>query len=244
MWIPSLNVIGLIAIGIGILIAVLIKKRKADTTEVTILGAENSLQLSRAKLTILLGSTLVISGLVLGYLEYQSETMGPIEIRNIEIIEAAVKRIEAPNAYTIEKSSFISTFKSNLDNDVLVKQINDEVALAGDYLFREGRLWHKKNELEILKGESEGKSSIVVGLMKVYAWDNRFCIEFSLLEKNYNAYLIEIFGSKEAVTSFIATLAETKLDAWNRYVFENNLSGMDKGRKYDSWSLKYNAGIH
>lgn len=203
MWIPSLNAIGLIVIGIGILIAVLIKKRKADTTEVTILGAENSVQLSRAKLTMLLGSTLVISGLVLGYLEYQSVTKGRIEVRNIEIIESAVKQIKAANDITLDKVSFISSFQSNLDNDVLVKQINDEVALADDYLYREERLWNKDNYLAILNGESEGKSSIVIGLMKVYYWYNPKGAEYSLLEQKYGEYLLNIFDSEGAVNWFI-----------------------------------------
>ena len=203
MWIPSLNAIGLIVIGIGILIAVLIKKRKADTTEVTILGAENSVQLSRAKLTMLLGSILVISGLVLGYLEYQGETKGRIEVRNIEIIEAAVKQIKAADDTTLDKVSFISSFQSNLDNDVLVKQINDEVALADDYLYREDRLWNKDNDLAILNGESEGKSSIVIGLMKVYYWYNPKGAEYSLLEQKYGEYLLNIFDSEGAVNWFI-----------------------------------------
>jgi len=203
MWIPSLNAIGLIVIGIGILIAVLIKKRKADTTEVTILGAENSVQLSRAKLTMLLGSTLVISGLVLGYLEYQSVTKGRIEVRNIEIIESAVKQIKAANDITLDKVSFISSFQSNLDNDVLVKQINDEVALADDYLYREDRLWNKDNDLAVLNGESEGKSSIVIGLMKVYYWYNPKGAEYSLLEQKYGEYLLNIFDSEGAVNWFI-----------------------------------------
>ena len=203
MWIPSLNAIGLIVIGIGILIAVLIKKRKADTTEVTILGAENSVQLSRAKLTMLLGSILVISGLVLGYLEYQGETKGRIEVRNIEIIESAVKQIKAADDTTLDKVSFISSFQSNLDNDVLVKQINDEVALADDYLYREDRLWNKDNDLAILNGESEGKSSIVIGLMKVYYWYNPKGAEYSLLEQKYGEYLINIFDSEGAVDMFI-----------------------------------------
>ena len=203
MWIPSLNAIGLIAIGIGILITALIKKRKADTTEVTILGAENSVQLSRAKLTMLLGSTLVISGLVLGYLEYQSVTKGRIEVRNIEIIESAVKQIKAANDITLDKVSFISSFQSNLDNDVLVKQINDEVALADDYLYREDRLWNKDNDLAILNGESEGKSSIVIGLMKVYYWYNPKGAEYSLLEQKYGEYLLNIFDSEGAVNWFI-----------------------------------------
>ena len=202
MWIPSLNAIGLIVIGIGILIAVLIKKRKADTTEVTILGAENSVRLSRAKLTMLLGSILVISGLVLGYLEYQGETKGRIEVRNIEIIEAAVKQIKAADDTTLDKVSFISSFQSNLDNDVLVKQINDEVALADDYLYREDRLWNKDNDLAILNGESEGKSSIVIGLMKVYYWYNPKGAEYSLLEQKYGEYLLNIFDSEEEVSSF------------------------------------------
>ena len=203
MWIPSLNAIGLIVIGIGILIAVLIKKRKADTTEVTILGAENSVQLSRAKLTMLLGSILVISGLVLGYLEYQSVTKGRIEVRNIEIIESAVKQIKAANDITLDKVSFISSFQSNLDNDVLVKQINDEVALADDYLYREDRLWNKDNDLAVLNGESEGKSSIVIGLMKVYYWYNPKGAEYSLLEQKYGEYLLNIFDSEGAVNWFI-----------------------------------------
>ena len=202
MWIPSLNAIGLIAIGIGILTAVLIKKRKADTTEVTILGAENSLQLSRAKLTILLGSTLVISGLVLGYLEYQIVTKGRIAVRNIEIIESAVNQIKAADDITLDKVSFISSFQSNLDNDVLVKQINDEVALADDYLYREDRLWNKDNDLAILNGESEGKSSIVIGLMKVYYWYNPKGAEYSLLEQKYGEYLLNIFDSEEEVSIF------------------------------------------
>ena len=203
MWIPSLNAIGLIVIGIGILIAVLIKKRKADTTEVTILGAENSVQLSRAKLTMLLGSILVISGLVLGYLEYQGETKGRIEVRNIEIIESAVKQIKAADDTTLDKVSFISSFQSNLDNDVLVKQINDEVALADDYLYREDRLWNKDNDLAVLNGESEGKSSIVIGLMKVYYWYNPKGAEYSLLEQKYGEYLLNIFDSEGAVNWFI-----------------------------------------
>ena len=203
MWIPSLNAIGLIVIGIGILITALIKKRKADTTEVTILGAENSVQLSRAKLTMLLGSILVISGLVLGYLEYQSVTKGRIEVRNIEIIESAVKQIKAANDITLDKVSFISSFQSNLDNDVLVKQINDEVALADDYLYREDRLWNKDNDLAILNGESEGKSSIVIGLMKVYYWYNPKGAEYSLLEQKYGEYLLNIFDSEGAVNWFI-----------------------------------------
>ena len=203
MWIPSLNAIGLIAIGIGILITALIKKRKADTTEVTILGAENSVQLSRAKLTMLLGSILVISGLVLGYLEYQGETKGRIEVRNIEIIESAVKQIKAADDTTLDKVSFISSFQSNLDNDVLVKQINDEVALADDYLYREDRLWNKDNDLAVLNGESEGKSSIVIGLMKVYYWYNPKGAEYSLLEQKYGEYLLNIFDSEGAVNWFI-----------------------------------------
>ena len=203
MWIPSLNAIGLIVIGIGILITALIKKRKADTTEVTILGAENSVQLSRAKLTMLLGSILVISGLVLGYLEYQGETKGRIEVRNIEIIESAVKQIKAANDITLDKVSFISSFQSNLDNDVLVKQINDEVALADDYLYREDRLWNKDNDLAVLNGESEGKSSIVIGLMKVYYWYNPKGAEYSLLEQKYGEYLLNIFDSEGAVNWFI-----------------------------------------
>jgi len=203
MWIPSFNTIGLIVIGIGILITVLIKKRKADTTEVTILGAENSVQLSRAKLTMLLGSILVISGLVLGYLEYQGETKGRIEVRNIEIIESAVKQIKAADDTTLDKVSFISSFQSNLDNDVLVKQINDEVALADDYLYREDRLWNKDNDLAVLNGESEGKSSIVIGLMKVYYWYNPKGAEYSLLEQKYGEYLLNIFDSEGAVNWFI-----------------------------------------
>jgi hypothetical protein len=204
MWIPSLNTIGLIVIGIGILITLFIKKRKTDTTEVTILGAENSLQLSRAKLTMLLGSILVISGLVLGYLEYQGETKGRIEVRNIEIIESAVKQIKAADDITLDKVSFISSFQSNLDNDVLVKQINDEVALADDYLYREDRLWNKDNDLAILNGESEGKSSIVIGLMKVYYWYNPKGAEYSLLEQKYGEYLLNIFDSEEEVSNFFA----------------------------------------
>ena len=203
MWIPSLNAIGLIVIGIGILITLFIKKRKTDTTEVTIFGAENSVQLSRAKLTMLLGSILVISGLVLGYLEYQGETKGRIEVRNIEIIESAVKQIKAADDTTLDKVSFISSFQSNLDNDVLVKQINDEVALADDYLYREDRLWNKDNDLAILNGESEGKSSIVIGLMKVYYWYNPKGAEYSLLEQKYGEYLLNIFDSEGAVNWFI-----------------------------------------
>ena len=202
MWIPSINAIGLIVIGIGTLLTVLFKKRKTDTTEVTVLGAENSVQLSREKLTMLLGSILVISGLVLGYLEYQSETNGRIEVRNIEIIEAAVKQIKAADDTTLDKVSFISSFQSNLDNDVLVKQINDEVALADDYLYREDRLWNKDNDLAILNGESEGKSSIVVGLMKVYYWYNPKGTEYSLLEQKYGEYLLNIFDSEGAVSNF------------------------------------------
>jgi hypothetical protein len=204
MWIPSINAIGLIVIGIGTLLTVLFKKRKTDTTEVTVLGAENSVQLSREKLTMLLGSILVISGLGLGYLEYHSETKGRIEVRNIEIIEAAVKQIKAADDTTLDKVSFISSFQSNLDNDVLVKQINDEVALADDYLYREDRLWNKDNDLAILNGESEGKSSIVVELMKVYFWYNPKGAEYSLLEQKYGEYLLNIFDSEEEVSNFFA----------------------------------------
>ena len=139
----------------------------------------------------------------MGYLEYQSVTKGRIEVRNIEIIESAVKQIKAANDITLDKVSFISSFQSNLDNDVLVKQINDEVALADDYLYREDRLWNKDNDLAILNGESEGKSSIVIGLMKVYYWYNPKGAEYSLLEQKYGEYLLNIFDSEGAVNWFI-----------------------------------------
>ena len=178
-------------------------------------------------------------GSILSCIEYKEAIFRTLAISNIETINAAVKQVEAPNAYTIDKRSFISTFKSNLDNDVLLKQITKEVALADKYLYSDGRLWSKDNQLGILNGDSEGEISIIIGLIKVYCWDDRFGVEFTLLEKYYEDYLIKIFGSKEAFDVFIAKSRESKRESWERYKFENKLTPFEASNQYGDWNRKW-----
>jgi hypothetical protein len=123
MWIPSLNAIGLIVIGIGILITVFIKKRKTDTMEVTVLGAENSLQLSRTRVTVLFASALIAAGSILSYFEYQKE----IGIGNIGIIDKTLVLVSAN--YTNEfKRRRVINMEMDLNLSVLNKQIEREIA--------------------------------------------------------------------------------------------------------------------
>lgn len=239
MFLPSLNGLALVIIGTLILIKFLIIKRRVSTAVITIIGAKKTLQLTRNIATVSLGLVLIVVGSILSYIEYKEAIFRPLAIRNIETINAAVKQIEAPNAYTIDKRSFISTFKSNLDNDVLLKQITKEVALADNYLYSDGRLWSKDNELDILNGDSEGEISIIIGLMKVHCWDDRFGVAFTLLEKNYEDYLIKIFGSKEAFDVFIAKSRESRSQAWDRYVYENKLTPLDSSVQYSEWNNKW-----
>jgi len=242
MFLPSLNALALIVIGIVVLITYFVKTRRVSNTEVTIIGVGASSQLIRQRAPVFLALVLIVAGSILSYFQHENAILRPIAMRNIETINAAVKQVEAPDAYTIDKQSFMSTFKSNLDNDVLLKQMTEEVALADNYFYSEGRLWSKDIELELFNGEYEGEISIIVSLMKVYCWDNRFGIELTFLEKTYGDYLLEIFGSKEALNLFIDQSRESKSEAWERYKFENNLSDAAAGRQIRSWMKNWEMG--
>ena len=125
MWIPSLNAIGLIVIGIGTLLTVLFKKRKTDTTEVTVLGEKNRMQLSRSRATLLFASALIVTGSILSYFEYQKE----IELGNTGIIDKALVMVSGN--YTNDfKRRVVENMERDLYLAVLNKQIEREIAQA------------------------------------------------------------------------------------------------------------------
>jgi hypothetical protein len=125
MWIPSLNAIGLIVIGIGTLLTVLFKKRKTDTTEVTVLGEKNRMQLSRSRVTLLFASALIAAGSILSYFEYQKE----IELGNTGIIDKALVMVSGN--YTNDfKRRVVENMERDLNLAVLNKQIEREIAQA------------------------------------------------------------------------------------------------------------------
>ena len=125
MWIPSLNAIGLIVIGIGTLLTVLFKKRKTDTTEVTVLGEKNRMQLSRSRATLLFASALIVTGSILSYFEYQKE----IELGNTGIIDKALVMVSGN--YTNDfKRRVVENMERDLNLAVLNKQIEREIAQA------------------------------------------------------------------------------------------------------------------
>jgi len=91
MWIPGFNAIGLMVIGIGNLITILIKKRKADTTKVTIVGAENSLQINHTRITVLFASEFIAAGSTLGYFDFKKK----IRIIYIAIIDKCIANVQS-----------------------------------------------------------------------------------------------------------------------------------------------------
>ena len=95
MFLPSLNALSLIVIGIVVLIADFIKKRRVSTTEVTIIGVGAPSQLIRQRAPIFLALVLIVAGSIFSYIKYEEAILRPIEMRNIETINAAVNQVEA-----------------------------------------------------------------------------------------------------------------------------------------------------
>ena len=186
MWIPSLNAIGLIVIGIGILITALIKKRKADTTEVTILGAENSVQLSRAKISVLFASALIVTGSILSYLEYQKE----IELGNTGIIEKALVMVNGN--YTNDfKRRVVENMERDLNLAVLNKQIEREIAQS-----------EKSNDITAVTDLDSRDSSVLFKLFKIYQGSNSNRKADALISR-YSEYFIRSVGSEENLENFM-----------------------------------------
>ena len=180
MWIPSLNAIGLIVIGIGILITVLIKKRKTDTTEVTILGAENSLQLSRSRVTVLFASALIVTGSILSYFEYQKE----IGIRNIAIIDKHLAIVQS-NPGGVSLSLEVANMEMELNLSVLNRQIKSEVAQS-----------EKSNDITAVIDLDSRDSSVLFKLFEIYQDSNSNSKADALISR-YSEYFIRSVGGEE-----------------------------------------------
>jgi len=177
MWIPSLNAIGLFVIGIGILITVFIKKRKTDTMEVTVLGAENSLQLSRAKLTLLLGSILVLAGPILNYFEYHKE-------RNIAIIDEHLAIVQSkPGGVSL--SLVVTNMEMELNLSILNRQIKSEVAQS-----------EKSNDITAITDLDSRDSSVLFKLLKIYLGSKSINKADALISR-YSEYFNRSKGGEE-----------------------------------------------
>ena len=180
MWIPSLNAIGLIVIGIGILITVLIKKRKADTTEVTILGAENSLQLNRSRVTVLFASALIVTGSILSYFEYQKE----IELGNTGIIDKALVMVSGN--YTNDfKRRVVENMERDLNLAVLNKQIEREIAQA-----------ENTSGISAVIDADSRESSILFKLLRIYDLAESKTKAEALISE-YSQYFYDSYGSEK-----------------------------------------------
>jgi hypothetical protein len=186
MWIPSLNAIGLFVIGIGILTTVFIKKRKTDTMEVTVLGAENSLHLSRTKLTLLLGSILVLAGSILSYFEYQKE----IGIRNIAIIDEHLAIVQS-NPGGVSLGLEVANMEMELNLSVLNRQIKSEIAQS-----------EKSNDITAVIDLDSRDSSVLFKLFKIYQGSSSYNKADALISR-YSEYFIRSAGSKENLENFM-----------------------------------------
>ena len=180
MWIPSLNAIGLIVIGIGILITVLIKKRKADTTEVTVLGEKNRMQLSRSRVTLLFASALIAAGSILSYFEYQKE----IELGNTGIIEKALVMVNGN--YTNDfKRRVVENMERDLNLAVLNKQIEREIAQS-----------EKSNDISNVIDLDSKKSSILFKLLRIYDLAESKTKAEALISE-YSQYFYDSYGGEK-----------------------------------------------
>lgn len=175
---PSLNAIGLIVIGIGILITVFIKNRKTDTTEVTVLGAVNSLQLSRSRGTVLLASALIAAGSILSYFEYQKE----IELGNTGIIDKALVLVSGN--YT-NKRRTVENMERDLNLAVLSKQIEREIAQA-----------ENTSGISTVIDLDSRKSSILFKLLEVYDRSGSTASADALIYE-YSQYFYDFYGGEK-----------------------------------------------
>lgn len=180
MWIPSLNAIGLVVIGIGTLFSVLIKKRKTDTTEVTILGEKKRMQLSRSRLSLLFALALITAGSLLSYFEYQKE----IGYRNISIIDNCLRIVQS-NPKGVSLSLVVTNMEKELNLSVLNKQINSEIAQS-----------EKSNDITAITDLDSRTSSILFKLFKIYKGsdsDSKADVLFS----RYSEYFIHSVGGED-----------------------------------------------
>ncbi|HAQ71592.1 MAG TPA: hypothetical protein DCR48_11515 [Flavobacteriales bacterium] len=180
MWIPSLNAIGLIVIGIGTLLTVLFKKRKTDTTEVTVLGEKNRMQLSRSRVTLLFASALIAAGSILSYFEYQKE----IGYRNISIIDNYLRIVQSnPNGVSL--SLVVTNMEKELNLSVLNKQINSEIAQS-----------EKSNDITAITDLDSRASSVLFKLFKIYKGSDSYSKADALFSR-YSEYFIRSVGGED-----------------------------------------------
>jgi hypothetical protein len=186
MWIPSLNAIGLIVIGIGTLLTVLFKKRKTDTTEVTVLGVKNRMQLSRSRATLLFASALIAAGSILSYFEYQKE----IGIRNIAIIDEHLAIVQS-NPGGVSLGLEVANMEMELNLSVLNRQIKSEIAQS-----------EKSNDITAVTDLYSRDSSVLFKLFKIYQGSNSNSKADALISR-YSEYFIRSVGSKENLENFM-----------------------------------------
>ena len=123
MFLPSLNALALIIIGIVVLIIYFVKTRRVSSTEVTIIGVGDSSQLIRQRAPIFLALVLIVAGSALTYFEFNKEMTKEIGVMNIATIDKHLSQIEdwqwvnsqssSKEYYTIHlpmKSKVLSTY--------------------------------------------------------------------------------------------------------------------------------------
>ena len=135
MFLPSLNALALIIIGIVVLIIYFVKTRRVSSTEVTIIGVGDSSQLIRQRAPIFLALVLIVAGSALTYFEFNKEMTKEIGVMNIAIIDKHLSQIEDwqwVNSQSSSKRILYHTstneIESALNLSILNQQIESEVA--------------------------------------------------------------------------------------------------------------------
>ena len=135
MFLPSLNALALIVIGIVVLITYFVISRRVSTTEVTIIGVGASSQLIRQRAPIFLALVLIIAGSALTYFEFNKEMTKEIEVMNIAIIDKHLREIvdwQWVNSQSSSKGILYHTSTNEIESDlnlsILNQQIQSEIA--------------------------------------------------------------------------------------------------------------------
>ena len=164
MFLPSLNALALIIIGIVVLIIYFVKTRRVSTTEVTIIGVGDSSQLIRQRAPIFLALVLIVAGSALTYFEFNKEMTKEIEVMNIAIIDKHLSEIidwQWVNSQSSSKGMLYHTstneIESALNLSILNQQIESEVA----------DLKRAKDITSITNLETR-KNSILYKLLRIY----------------------------------------------------------------------------
>ena len=164
MFVPSLNALTLIIIGIVVLIRHFIKKNRVSTTEVSIIDVGASSQLIRKRAPIFLALVLISAGSALTYLEFNKEMTKEIGAMNIAIIDKHLSEIvdwHWVNSQSSSKGMLYHTstneIESALNLSILNQQIESEVADL-----------NQAKDISSITNLETRKNSILYKLLRIY----------------------------------------------------------------------------